>query len=362
VINYNVFANAKKRFPKTQTPFLNRLYDAANDASSLSGVKILQNIPFTIEAAIKIESLLLRGADVTMTAATCLPPQEEAFKMLKAANVKVELDHSCCENEYDIYLDCGAELYKQRPPKLGTVELTQSGTEIYKKFPFEHIVVSVDDSDLKYLETFFGTGDGFVRALKSQQGATMYNEKFVVFGYGKVGRGIVHALLKYTDDVVIVEPDPIARKAARKKGVKVLDVDSIEEITKHTSEAHCVVTATGIRNLLTDYYNFSKSDFNKAVLANMGAYDEFGDNFEAEDVLYGKKPFNFSISEPTLFRYLDPVFYAHNIGIDLLLSKKLQKGYNPFPTEIASSILKDWFHFHDEKEIDMSLYLAHNVM
>ena len=83
-------------------------------------------------------------------------------------------------------------------------------------------------------------------------------------------------------------------------------------------------------------------------LANMGTDDEFGDNFRNSDVLCNKTPINFSMEMPTSHRYLDPVFYAHNSIIDLLLSDKFTKGFHGLPHDFDKSIVNRWLQLYEE--------------
>ena len=57
---------------------------------------------------------------------------------------------------------------------------------------------------------------------------------------------------------------------------------------------------------------------------------------------------NFSLDEPTAFHYLDPVFYSHNLGVDLILSKQISHGYHAFPDDLAQGILHKWQGIYNE--------------
>lgn len=353
-IHFDAFEQAHRKHSAKQMPFLNELNEAAIKHRPYQGLKILHNIPLTVEAVLKIEPLLLGGAEVTVSCIQALAPEPEALAILKAAGVTVQLNHDFTD-DYDVCLDCCAELMHLNP-KLGTVELTQTGSELYKKN--QHLtypVISVDDSKLKYLETVFGTGDGFLRALLSHVKEEIYNREFLVFGYGKVGQGITRALLKYTDLITVVDPSEKAKKIAERKGLKILDSTSKPGVREALKEVYCVITATGVKHLLSDYYQLAKADCGQAYLINMGAEDEYGENFQASDVLYEKKPFNFSVEMPTLMKYLDPVFYAHNRAIDFLKSGNLSPGYYPLPVSFSEKVLDRWTFFHQEYLFDENI-------
>lgn len=347
MINFNAFEEVHKKYAPTEMPFLHKHREQMLLNQPYKNLKILQNIPLTLEAVLKVEPLALGGADVTVSCITTLTPDLKAVEILKNANIKVQIEHKF-SNNFDICLDCCGELVKLQSPTFGTVELTQTGSEVYKKSSLQYPVICVDDSKLKYLETLYGTGNGFLRALLSLTKIEIYNKKFIVFGYGKVGKGIINALLKFTDNIIVVDQKEELLAQARTKGLKSINANDKTRIKNEFTQTHCVVTATGIKNLMSKFFQFTKTDMQNIILANMGAEDEFGDNFSKDDVLFEKRSLNFSLAEPTIMKYLDPILYAHNISIDLILSKKVLPGYNPFPDHLATQILKQWSTAHKE--------------
>ena len=352
MVNFNAFEKISKKYAIKDMPFLVGLKKLAKQKKIYQGLRILQNIPLTLEAVLKVEPLVLGGAEVTVSCIKSLQPNLEALAVLKEANIKVQLDHNF-SNNYDVCLDCCAEL-SHLTPTLGTIELTQTGSNIYKnKKDLKAPVISIDDSSLKCLETTFGTGNGFLNAFFKYSTEDIYNKKFIIFGYGKVGSGIAHSLIKYTDSIVIVEPNNALLTIAKEKGLKVLNGKNKEELEAECQNAFCIITATGVKNLLSNVYNFNKKTFGTAYLTNMGAEDEYGENFEKTEVLFDKKPLNFSVQESTPMKYLDPILYAHNIAIEILQENKLSIGYRPLPPHYAEDILKKWCKFHQESFLDI---------
>lgn len=342
--NLKVFDLARLKYLNNEMPFLTEARSIVKKEKKYQGIKILHNLPLTIGTIFKIELLILGGAEVTTTCISILPPQKEAIDILESANLKVQIKHQFDE-KYDFHLDCCAELLSIDGPTTGAVELTQTGSELYKNANTIYPIVSVDDSKLKYLETFFGTGDGFLRALLNSFGKEIYNKHFVIFGYGKVGRGIAFALKDITDQIIVVDVQPPLKNGSNIKFISSKDTSQIKEAIK---ASYCCVTATGKANIISDYYNLTKENFGSSILINMGADDEYGKNFSTHDICFNKKPFNFSLSEPTKLKYLDPIFLAHNLGIDLILSKKMAVGYNAFPNDLAINILKKWEFFYKD--------------
>ena len=80
-------------------------------------------------------------------------------------------------------------------------------------------VINVDDSNLKKLEGMYGTGESFVRAFKERTGQSIHNQSFMVFGFGKVGRGIVKYLLRETPHITVVDQSEKQLSDAKKWGL-----------------------------------------------------------------------------------------------------------------------------------------------
>ena len=109
MINFGVFEQVRKKYKNEDFPFLNEQCISAQINKPYQGLHILHNIPLTIEAVLKIEPLLIGGADITMSCISILEPQQIALDILKDANVKVQIEH-CLTGENDFCLDCCAEL------------------------------------------------------------------------------------------------------------------------------------------------------------------------------------------------------------------------------------------------------------
>ena len=80
----------------------------------------------------------------------------------------------------------------------------------------------------------------------------------------------------------------------------------------------------------------------------MGSEDEFGYKFSDESVLAKKMPINFTLSEPTLAKYLDPIFYIHNVALDVLINQRDNVGMIDVPKSLDEEILQEWCFYHNE--------------
>ena len=339
------FERAYDTYPATETPFLQRQKQRALRTQPYRELKILHNVPLTEEVLFKIEALVAGGADLTVTSPSFMRPKPMALEMLKAAGVKVQLSHTF-KDDFDICLDCCGELLGLVTPRIGTAEITRTGAIRYGSHSLSYPVISVDDSKVKYLEAVLGTGDAFVRAFQELTGESIHRRKFMVVGYGKVGQGIVNALIPYTSAIVIVDSHPGAIEAASKRGFAAIHTRQAAEVESQAADCFAVVTATGREQAISQHFN--PRAFKGRYLANMGGEDEFGDGFELHEVMCDKQPINFEIAKPTLMKYLDPVFYAHNLAIDLLKYSNLEPQLHPFPTFLAEEIVAEWETYFEE--------------
>ncbi|MFC5045800.1 NAD-binding protein [Aquimarina hainanensis] len=328
----------KKEYPDSELPFLKRQLKRVQSSKPYQGIRILHNIPFTKETIVKLEVLYAGGADVTVIS----PSFMEVDPTLVASFIDaggIWKDALTPNDSFDIHLDCAAELLTHKQPAIGTVEITGTGTNKYKATT-TYPVISVDQSAIKMLEGVLGTGEAFIRAFKQLATEEIHNKHFMIFGYGKVGKGIAHYLKKETPHITIVENDPLKVAQAQQAGFNGLIARETTQVQAAADKMDAIVTATGVRNVISDTYD--STFFASKYLANMGGEDEFGTAFATEDVLCNKMPINFFIEKPTLMRYLDPVFYAHNSGVDLLLFANLKNGLHPFPAFIADEVVEEW--------------------
>lgn len=342
----DLFSEITDRFVASDLPFLWRARRRAARTRPYAGLKVLHNVPLTAETMCKIEVLVVGGADLVVTNPGFMTADPLCVAALRAAGVEFRAAHRFPE-QFDVVLDCGGELAPLVTPRLGVCELTGTGTRRYRAAGPAYPVIAVDECRVKDLEALLGTGRGFLHAFRQLVREPVDGRPFLVFGYGKVGRGIVRALAPHTTRVGVVDVDPDALAAAERAGCEAIKAVERERVEEWGRRAFAVVTATGVPGVVTAGYDAAA--FAGAHLANMGGEDEFGDAFATADVLCGKQPVNFSASDPSLVRYLDPVFHAHNLGVDLLSCARPRPGVQPFPDFIADEIVDGWQRIFGER-------------
>ncbi len=353
----------------------------------LKGKIILVNIHLTRITLALITALLESGAWVEVTVSPELVIHQNTLQPLLAAQIPFysTIPDEKKQNYYDIVYDCCAGM-NEIIPNNGMVKLTKTDPALYQHTTFP--IITVDSSQTKEIETGLGTGDSFVRVihhLAQQSIAAMVlnwknltthmtypslylttllslinvdqlflRNKFMIFGFGKVGKGIASALESAgvpKKNIFMVDISSEAYLDAMKQGYSGLLLDThhpetIQRIKKILPEIWAVVTATGIEGAISRH--FSQSDFDRvALLVNMSTGDDFGSRFTQERILNGKKPANFMLDFPTMVMYLDPIFTLFlKAGEALLKNSTLKPGLNPIAPEIDQAVLADWMNHH----------------
>ena len=345
---------------------------------------VLVNVHLTRITLALISVLLKAGAKVEVTVSPELVIHPDVLQALLAAQVPFIpiIPEYKKKNYYSVVYDCGAGM-KDIIPRKGMAELTRTPIEIYKDMSFP--VITVDQSKTKAIETGLGTGDSLVRVIhaitRQSIAAIVLNwkniladnrpnshlfltaflslinsdqlfikNKFMIFGFGKVGKGIANALESAgtpKKNIFIIEISSEAYMDAMKNGYQGLLLsehrqESIEKIKPMIPDMWVVITATGVDGAISQH--FSQSDFDRVpFLMNMGTGDEFGHHFSTERIVNGKKPANFMLDYPTEVIYLDPIFALFlKAGRELLMNRTLKNGLNSISPEIDQAVLQDW--------------------
>ena len=207
-----------------------------------------------------------------------------------------------------------------------------------------------DSGIVKRIETVLGTGDGYFRGLESLGYGDFEGKSLVVFGSGKVGCGIaLHGVRRGMKVCTVtntrnVDSNSNFSSVLLNNDVRIedfLDDDMVADVVTH---ADFVVTATGLKNALTLSAVSAILANTKAVVANMGVEDEFGEHVPNTRVLNEKSPLNFVLDEPTHLKYIDTSLALHAALGERLLQECAEKA-NPFkgvqnpPSEIEQRLL-----------------------
>ena len=316
------------------------------------GLRILVATPVFRNTLLEYRALIAGGADLVVGVAgsdedgavakmPCDPGIVDLLREngIPVVGVQEALDLEAAGRGFDLVLDCAGQFAKLSP-KFGFVELTRSGVQFYEGSA--HPVYVADSGLVKRIETSLGTGEGYVRALKqlgygsssasgsdsgkgcagaegvgnaiagNDDAAEFSGKKFVVFGSGKVGQGIVLQLLRSGAAVDVVTDTSFGSNAfLDANDVPVTDCNDAGAVAALVRAADFVVTATGVKGALDKPELTAALVESGAVLANMGVEDEYGPNVPAARVLAEKSPLNFILEEPTHLKYIDASLALH---------------------------------------------------
>lgn len=329
-------------YPVTEWPTLSQQYERWRDERPLVGVTILDGTPAMRNTAAKYLPLVAGGAHVAIGVSPTVPYDRTVVGEL-ANLARLSVLEQSKQIEADVVLDC-AGTWAHIPARFGYAELTRSGVDRYRNCPLP--VIIVDSGHVKQLENYFGTGDGFVRALAKLGYEDLTDRRVTIFGAGKVGRGIANELNLRGSIVTVVDD---AQKAADVP--ESIPVDRFDEraVESTLDTSWCVVTATGVVGAVAQHAHvLTASD---ALLANMGVEDEFGPGVPGDRVLNQKRPLNFILDEPTRLAFLDPTFTLSNACAVKLVDGDVQPGMSLPDGATESAILDQWYRSFPDRRL-----------
>ena len=307
------------------------LYQAESWASSrpLNGLRILDGTPVFRNTMAKYMALIAAGAELCVPPPSVMPGDPAVLAMLPEFGIRVA-DGKV--GEFDMVLDCaGAHAWLR--PRYGFAELTRSGVARFEGC--SKPVFLADAGMIKMIETCLGTGESFFRALQSLGYGDVQGRELAVFGYGKVGRGLVYYALQRKMSVTVI--DRADRSQEVPDGVRFVHAGNPECVRSAVEQAWCAVTATGVRHALEDVFRPGVPD--GVLLANMGVEDEFGPSVPAERVLSAKRPLNFILEEPTSMCYIETTMALHNAGAVELLRPDCPAGVFAPAAQVEQELL-----------------------
>ena len=305
------------------------------------GLRVLAATPVFRNTLLQYRALLAGGADLVVGVAGGMPCDSGIVDFLRENGIRVVGLQEAQKLAFDLILDCAGQ-FSACHPRFGFVELTRSGVQFYENC--EHPVYVADSGIVKRIETCLGTGEGYVRALAQLGHDFDDGKKFVVFGSGKVGQGIVLQLLRSGANVqVVTDCSRGSSPFLDANDVPVTDCNDLDAVAALVRDADFVVTATGVKGALDRPQVVEALLGSHAVLANMGVEDEYGPSIPSTRVLAEKKPLNFILEEPTHLKYIDASLALHAALGELLVREAAaaNKKAGPLdpPSELEQRIL-----------------------
>jgi adenosylhomocysteinase len=274
-----------------QMPVLAAIRERFERERPLEGYRISACLHVTSETANLARTLQAGGADVLVCASNPLSTQDDVAAALVAeygvpvfaikgedddtyyAHITAAVDH-----HPQLTMDDGADvigvLHSQRQEQLaeivGGTEETTTGVVRLRALEQEgrlgFPIVAVNEAKTKHLfDNRYGTGQSTIDGIIRATNVLLAGRRFVVCGYGWVGRGVAMRARGMGAHVTVTEVDPLRALEALMEGYEVLPAERAAEV----GDIFC--TATGDKHVLAGEHFSRMKD--GAILANTGHFN-----------------------------------------------------------------------------------------
>src|SRR5881394_1109335 len=274
-----------------QMPVLAAIRDRFEREQPLSGHRISACLHVTTETANLMRTLKAGGADVVLCASNPLSTQDDvAAALVEEYDISVFAikgeDHdtyyshieAAVDHKPQLTMDDGADvigvLHSARREQLGDIiagtEETTTGVIRLKALERDGAlgfpVIAVNDADTKHLfDNRYGTGQSTIDGIIRATNVLLAGKRFVVSGYGWVGRGVALRAKGMGAHVIVTEADPVRALEAVMDGYEVMPMAAAAKI----GDIFC--TATGDKNVIAhEHFELMKDG---AILANTGHFN-----------------------------------------------------------------------------------------
>ena len=274
-----------------QMPVLAAIRERFEREQPLAGYRISACLHVTTETANLMRALKAGGAEVVLCASNPLSTQDDVAAALVDefdvsvfaikgedndtyyAHIEAAVDH-----KPQLTMDDGADvigvLHSHRREQLGDIiagtEETTTGVIRLKALEQDGAlgfpIIAVNEAKTKHLfDNRYGTGQSTIDGIIRATNVLLAGKRFVVAGYGWVGRGVASRARGMGSHVIVTEVQPLRALEAAMDGYEVLTMERAAEI----GDVFC--TATGDKSVLTgDHFARMKDG---AILANTGHFD-----------------------------------------------------------------------------------------
>ncbi len=274
-----------------QMPVLQAIRDRFEREQPLAGQRVSACLHVTTETANLARALKAGGADVVLCASNPLSTQDDVAAALveeygiSVFAIKGEDNDSyyrhieaAVDHRPHLTMDDGADvigvLHSHRREQLGDViagtEETTTGVIRLKALEREgklgFPVIAVNEARTKHLfDNRYGTGQSTIDGIIRATNVLLAGRRFVVAGYGWVGRGVALRARGMGAHVIVTEVDSTRALEAAMDGYEVMPMEHAAEI----GDIFC--TATGDKGVITRAHMERMKD--GAILANTGHFN-----------------------------------------------------------------------------------------
>ena len=274
-----------------QMPVLAAIRERFETEQPLSGYRVSACLHVTTETANLMRTLKAGGADVVLCASNPLSTQDDVAAALVSdfdisafaikgedndtyyAHIEAAVDH-----KPHLTMDDGADvigvLHSHRREQLGDIiagtEETTTGVIRLKALEREGAlgfpIIAVNDALTKHMfDNRYGTGQSTIDGIVRATNVLLAGKRFVVAGYGWVGKGVASRARGLGAQVIVTEVDPLHALEAAMDGFEVMPMGRAAEV----GDLFC--TATGDKSVIRAEHLRRMKD--GAILANTGHFN-----------------------------------------------------------------------------------------
>src|SRR5918998_1347731 len=271
-----------------QMPVLAAIRRRFEEEQPLAGYRISACLHVTTETANLARTLKAGGADVVLCASNPLSTQDDVAAALvdefdvsvfaiKGEDNDTYYQHieAAVDHKPHLTMDDGADvigvLHAHRREQLGDViagtEETTTGVirlrALERDGALGFPIIAVNEANTKHLfDNRYGTGQSTIDGIVRATNLLLAGRRFVVCGYGWVGRGVALRARGMGSHVIVTEVEPLRALEALMDGFEVMPVERAAEV----GDIFC--TATGDKHVLAASHFERLKD--GAILANTG--------------------------------------------------------------------------------------------
>jgi adenosylhomocysteinase len=272
-------------------PVLAAIRERFSDEQPLSGYRIAACLHVTTETANLARTLKAGGADVVLCASNPLSTQDDVAAALvdrydvsvfaiKGEDNDTYYSHieAAVDHKPHLTMDDGADvigvLHAHRREQLGDIiagtEETTTGVirlrALERDGALGFPIIAVNEANTKHLfDNRYGTGQSTIDGIIRATNVLLAGRRFVVSGFGWVGRGVAMRARGMGAHVIVTEVEPLRALEAVMDGYEVLTMEDAAEI----GDIFC--TATGDKSVIRREHMERMKD--GAILANTGHFN-----------------------------------------------------------------------------------------
>src|SRR5262249_45068823 len=274
-----------------QMPVLAAIRERFDREQPLPGYPISPCLHVTAATATLARTLKAGGADVVLCASNPLSTQDDVAAALvdeydisvfaiKGEDNDTYYSHieAAVDHKPQLTMDDGADvigvLHSARREQLGDIiaGTEETTTDVIRLKALEREgalgcpVIAVNDAQTKHLfDNRYGTGQSTIDGIIRATNVLLAGKRFVVSGYGWVGRGVALRAKGMGSQVIITETDPVRALEAVMDGYEVMPMEEAAKV----GDIFC--TATGDKSVIRREHMETMKD--GAILAKPGHFN-----------------------------------------------------------------------------------------